>query len=73
MAVSNVGRPHSGVIRETEVVAVPVPRWYKEALEQEARAQGYRSMAEFVRKQLDWPDVSRHMGPKPKPKEVQQA
>jgi len=66
MAVSSSGRPHSGVIRETEVVAVAVPRWHKIALEQEARAAGCRSMAEFVRRQMNWPDVSRHMGPKPK-------
>jgi len=66
MAVSNIGRPHSGRIRETEVVAVPVPRWHKIALEDEARALGCKSLSELIRLKLDWPDVSRQMGPKPK-------
>lgn len=73
MAVTNLGRPHSREISDTEIVAIPVPRWHKQALEDEARAMGYRSMAEFMRAKLDWPDVSRRMGPKPKPKEGQQA
>ncbi len=71
MAVSNSGRPHSGRIRETEVVAIPVPRWHKIALEDEARAAGSRSLAEWIRLQMNWPDVSRHMGPKTR--EVHQA
>jgi len=71
MAVGNVGRPHSGRVRATEVVAVPVPTWHKAALEDEARAMGCRSLAEFVRLKMNWPDVTRRMGPKPK--EVHQA
>jgi len=66
MAVSNMGRPHSGRMRDTEIVAIPVPHWHKQALEDEARAMGFRSMAEFLRQKLDWPDVTRRMGPKPK-------
>lgn len=73
MAVSSSGRPHSGRIRETEVVAIPVPHWHKIALEDEARAAGCRSLAGWIRLQMNWPDVSRHMGPKPKTREVHQA
>ncbi len=66
MAVSNLGRPRSGEMSDTEIVAIPVPAWHKQALEKEARARGCRSMAEFLRLKLDWPDVPRRMGPKPK-------
>ena len=66
MAIGNVGRPRSAAQRDTEIVAIPVPRLFKESLEHEARARGCRSLAEFVRQQNDWPDVSRRMGPKQK-------
>jgi len=61
-----LGRPRSGPIRESEVVGVPVPGWYKRTLMEEARAAGYRSLAEFVRQRNGWPDVARQMGPKQK-------
>lgn len=66
----NVGRPRSGPFRESEVVGIPVPGWHKQALMQEARAAGCRSLAEYVRTAMGWPDVTRRMGPRPK--EIQQ-
>jgi len=49
MAVTNLGRPRNGAFRDTEVVGIPVPGWYKRTLMQEARAAGCRSLAEYVR------------------------
>ncbi len=66
MAVGNLGRPRSRPASDSDVIAIPVPTWHKQALEQEARAAGCRSLAEFVRQRNGWPDVSRQMGPKPK-------
>ncbi len=64
MAMSNVGRPPSGRRRDVDLVAIPVPQWRKQALEAEERALGCRSVAELLRKKLEWPDVPRHLGPK---------
>ncbi len=66
MAVTNLGRPRSRALNNIEIVAVPVPRVFKESLEQEARTQGCRSLAQFVRLRNGWPDVTRQMGPKAK-------
>jgi len=60
MAVTNLGRPRSGKARDSAVIAIPMPRTRKEALEQEARAAGCRSMAQFLRLKLDWPEPTQH-------------
>jgi len=59
VAVTNLGRPHSGRVREMEILSIPVSRARKQALEGEARASGCRSMAEFIRLKLDWPENTR--------------
>jgi len=60
MAVTNLGRPPSGKVRESAVVAVPMPHARKQELEQEARAAGCRSMAQFIRLKLDWTEPTQH-------------
>ncbi len=66
MAISNVGRPRTRSAGATEVVAIPVPAPFKQALEDEVRAAGCRSVAEYLRQKWGWPDVTRRMGPTPK-------